>query len=137
MKVYLGIKFHSDNSNREAIEQIAQALEACGCETICIQRDIEHWGAVRLTPQALMPKTFEVLRSCQLVVIDLTEKGVGLGIEAGYAYAHGIPVITIARVGADISPTLQGISRTSYLYRGSEDLKTFFAAVREQEGKAS
>ena len=137
MKVYLGIKFHSDNSNREAIEQLAQALEACGCETFCIQRDIEHWGAIHLTPQALMTKTFEVLRSCQLVVIELTEKGVGLGIEAGYTYAHGIPVITIARVGADISPTLQGISQTSSLYRSMEDLKTFFATVRKKEGKTS
>lgn len=137
MKVYLGIKFHSDNSNRETIEQIAQALGACGFETLCIQREVEHWGTVHLTPQALMTKTFEVLRTCQLVVIDLTEKGVGVGIEAGYAYAQGIPVITIARAGSDISTTLRGISHTSYLYRSMEDLKAFLSTVKRQEGEAS
>jgi len=49
-----------------------------------------------------MIKTFEVMCSCHLTVIDLKEKGVGLAIETGYAYAQRIPVITIAREGSDI-----------------------------------
>jgi len=32
------------------------------------------------------------------MVVDLTEKGVGVGIEAGYARARGIPIVTIAAV---------------------------------------
>jgi nucleoside 2-deoxyribosyltransferase len=34
-----------------------------------------------------MRLTFEKIDICDLVIIDLTEKSVGLGIEAGYAYA--------------------------------------------------
>ena len=87
-------------------------------------------GAVQLASRELMSKTFEVIWACQLVVIDLTEKGGGVGIEAGYAYAQRIPVITIARAGADISNTLQGISRETYLYRSVDDLKDFFSSLR-------
>ena len=76
-----------------------------------------------------MKETFEIIRSCQLVVIDLSEKGVGLGIESGYAYARAIPVITIARDGSDISDTLRGISQEVYLYKNMVDLREFFQHV--------
>jgi nucleoside 2-deoxyribosyltransferase len=71
--------------------------------TMCIVRDVEKWGGVRLSPETLMARTFEEIDSSDLAVIDLTEKGVGVGIEAGYAHASGIPVVVIARKGADIS----------------------------------
>jgi nucleoside 2-deoxyribosyltransferase len=129
MKAYLGIKFHPDNRNRETIEIVSQALEACGFETVCIRRDVEQWGVVHLSPHELMTRTFEVIRSCHLVVIDLTEKGVGLGIEAGYAYAWSIPVAAIAREGADISTTLRGISKAVCLYASAHDLREFFKSL--------
>ncbi len=53
----------------------------------------------------------------------MTEKGVGLGIEAGYAYAKGIPIITIAERGSDISETLKGISKEIFFYDNIEDLE--------------
>ena len=90
MKAYLGIKFHPDNRHRETIEIFSQALEACGFETVCIRRDVEQWGVVHLSPHELMTRTFEVIRSCHLVVIDLTEKGVGLGNELPRSKLRGI-----------------------------------------------
>ena len=53
MKVYLGIKFHPDNRNRDRIELISQALSLYGCEIVCIRRDIEQWGAVQLASREL------------------------------------------------------------------------------------
>jgi nucleoside 2-deoxyribosyltransferase len=69
-----------------------------------------------------MKLTFEKINNCDLVIIDLTEKGVGLGIEEGYAYAKEIPIITIAKSGSDISETLVGISKKIFLYNNIEDL---------------
>jgi hypothetical protein len=53
-----------------------------------------------------------------------------LGIEAGYAYAQMIPVITIAREGSDISDTLRGISQGVYFYRVPADLRECFMRLR-------
>ena len=47
----------------------------------------------------------------------------GLGIEAGYAYARGIPIISIAKRGTDISETLRGISKEICFYEQVEDLE--------------
>lgn len=74
-------------------------------------------------PYDLMKLTFKKIDICDLLIIDLTEKGVGLGIEAGYAYAKGIPIITIARIGSDRSETLEGISKNIFFYNNIEDIE--------------
>ncbi len=115
-KAYIAIKYHPDNSNRERIEAISAALERCGWQTMCIVRDVEKWGQVEFSPQELMQRTFDEIDASHIIVIDLTEKGVGVGIEAGYARARGLPIITIAQTGSDISTTLRGISRRVLFY---------------------
>jgi len=128
VRAYLGIKFYEDNRNRNVIERITNALSQAGLETVCVARDLERWGAVRFSPEELMRRTFAVIRSSNLVVIELSEKGVGLGIEAGYAYGLNIPVVTVARKGSDISPTLRGISHKTYLYENNASLSDFFSS---------
>ena len=126
MKAYISIKYHADNSNKDCIENISSALERNGFETVCIARDIEKWGEVQLSPHELMQRAFAEIDSSHLLVVDLTEKGVGLGIEAGYAYAKQIPIAVIARQGSGISATLQGIARKLFLYDEFEELTDFF-----------
>ena len=121
MKIFLSIKHHADHANRERIQMIARALERFGA-TICIVRDIECWGELHFDADELMRRTFAEIDSSNLVVIDLTEKGVGIGIEAGYAHAKGIPIVVIAPHGADISTTLRGIVRAVIVYDDLEKL---------------
>jgi hypothetical protein len=115
-KAFISIKHYPDNRNRERIEAISAALEQYGWQTMCIVRDVEEWGRLRFTPQELMQRTFDAIDASRIVVIDLTEKGVGVGIEVGYARARGLPIITVAQTGSDISPALQSISRRVMFY---------------------
>lgn len=133
MKLYLAIKYHPNQQNRGQIEAISGILEQQGFETVCIVRDAEQWGQVHFTPAELMQKSFAEIETSDVVVIELTEKGVGLGIEAGYAYAKGIPLVTIARKGADISETLAGISQTLFLYDCMDELTEFFHQLKIEE----
>jgi len=71
-----------------------------------------------------------------VVLVDLTEKGVGLGIEAGYAYANGIPIVTIAQTGADISETLRGIASTVFFYTDYTDLAHLPLPTPSRQSKA-
>ena len=129
MKAFISIKYREDHSNRDCIQKISSALERNGFETVCVARDIENWGQIEFSPTELMQRSFSAIESSRLFVVDLTEKGVGLGIEAGYAYAVKIPVVVIAKAGSDISTTLKGISRRLFLYEKFEDLVQFFEAM--------
>ena len=128
MQAYISIKYHPDNKNRERIEKISAALAQCGFETVCVVRDVEKWGQVTFDPRELMQKTFDEIDASHVVVLDLTEKGVGVGIEAGYAHARGLPIVTIASKGSDISTTLRGISHRVFLYGAYDELVSFFTS---------
>ncbi len=127
-KAYLGIKYHSDHSNKEKIKLISSIVEKFGYVTTCITRDVEKWGKIKFSPKELMLETFKIIESSNIAIIDLSEKGVGLGIEAGYAYSKQIPIITISEK-QQISTTLLGISRDHYVYDGESDLHDFMRYI--------
>ena len=129
MKAYISVKYRADNSNKECIENISTALERNGFGTVCIARDIEKWGQVQLSPHDLMQRAFAEIDSSNLLVVELTEKGVGLGIEAGYAYAKQIPIVVITRKGSDISATLRGIAHKLCWYEEFGELNHFFQGI--------
>jgi 2'-deoxynucleoside 5'-phosphate N-hydrolase len=125
MKAFLAIKFEQAN-NTELIDNISQALENCGVETFCFVRDFEKYGNVALSPEDLMKKAFEYIKTSDILIVELSKKAVGIGIEAGYAYALGIPILTIAKKGSDISSTLEGISNSCFLYDNLDELVSIF-----------
>lgn len=122
MKAYLVIKFKEDNSNRKTIEDISAVLEKMRMETTVMARDYEKWGEVKFTPEILMQKTFLIIDSTDLLIVEFSEKGVGVGIEAGYAYAKQKPIYVIAKEGSDISSTLKGIAKDVVFYNDPEEL---------------
>ncbi len=132
MQAYLAIKYHADQRNRPAIEAISRILAQHDVETVCIVRDLERWGERTFPPRELMLHSFAALEASDLLLLDLTEKGVGVGIEAGYAHARGIPIVTIAQEGADISDTLRGISWDVVLYAGYDALRARLLPILEQ-----
>ena len=113
---YFGIKYHSDHRNRDLIEAFTTHLNAAGFETYCVARDLECWGELELDAQTLMAETFNVIAAADLVVIEFSEKGVGLGIEAGYAKALNKPILVVAKRGMEVSNTLSGIASSIQFY---------------------
>jgi 2'-deoxynucleoside 5'-phosphate N-hydrolase len=121
-KAFLAIKFHENSKNRELIENISKALSKSGIETTIMARDYEKWGKVHFSPEELMKLTFELINKNEMLIIEFSEKGVGLGIEAGYAFAKKKPIIVIAKEGSDISNTMKGISKKIIFYNRPEEL---------------
>lgn len=132
MNIYFGIKYVDDFSNRHVIESILSVLEQqLGHQASCIVRDVEEWGRRSFSPAELMQKTFEIMDSSDLILIEFSEKGTGLGIEAGYGYSRKKPILVIAQEGSDISATLQGIADHILFYQDRKDLEMKLTAALE------
>ena len=129
MRAYIAIKFHEDSRNKGQIEKLSNLLHQYGFESICIARDFEKWGQVKFNSHELMQLVFKQIDQSNFIIVDLTEKGVGIGIEAGYAYAKNIPIVTIASKSSDISESLRGISSCIFFYDNYDDLLPFFAEL--------
>lgn len=122
MKAYLAIKFKEDGGNRELIERLSKRFEQGGVQTVVFFRDYENWGEKHFEPKELMRLAHEATNACDAVLIEFSEKGVGLGIEAGYASAKGKPIHVIAKTGSEISDTLRGIATSITFYNTPETL---------------
>ena len=60
-----------------------------------IARDVECQGEKELPAAELTKVSFEEIEKSDIVVLEMSEKGVGLGIEAGYAHTCGKPIIVL------------------------------------------
>ena len=130
MNFYLVIKFYEDCKNRKLIEQISKSLKNANFNSTVMVRDYENWGEIKFKPKELMKLTFKLIDKSELLVVEFSEKGVGLGIEAGYAYANNKPIIVIAKKDSYISTTLRGIAKEIFFYDTPEDLTTMFKNLK-------
>lgn len=121
-QAYIGIKYYEDNRNQPEITQLSRQLEQSGYKTVCIARDVEKWGAVHLPPPELMQHTFTEIDRADLIVMEMSEKGVGLGIEAGYAYAKGKYLLIVLKNERELSSTMAGIASKIIRYQSLEQL---------------
>lgn len=119
---YLGIKYHPDMHNRALIEELSQTIEQTGWQTTIAVRDFELWGEKSLSPQQLMQLSFESIQQSKVLFLEISEKGVGLGVETGYAYALHVPIVLLAKIGTEISATLGGIASQIFFYEQVQDL---------------
>lgn len=130
MQAYIGIKFHEDNRNQGEIEQLSKTLASQGLSSYVVARDLEQWGQCHFSPEEMMQLTFEAIDASALVVLEMTEKGVGLGIEAGYAVAKQIPLLVVCRQPELLSTTMKGVANQVVDWPQLErlDIKAFVAA---------
>ena len=58
-----------------------------------------------------------------LLIAEVSEKAIGIGVEAGYAKAKGIPVVYIRQSASEHSTTIAGISDYQIFYNDATDLR--------------
>ena len=126
----MAIKYHPHNNNRPLIEALSNAIETAGWQSRVVVRDLENWGDTVLSAQDLMQKSLKMLKASDACLVEISEKGVGVGLEAGYAHANGIPIIVLAKTGSDIPTTLGGIARKMLFYDTFTDLNQLSEALQ-------
>ena len=98
------------------IEEFERCFSKHGFKSFCVVRDMELWGEASFSAKEIMQETFAKIDSSDLVVLDVSEKGVGLGIEAGYAKAKGKELIVTVRKGMEVSTTISGTADRVIVY---------------------
>lgn len=64
----------------------------------------------------MMRVAFEEIDKSSFVIVELTKKAIGVGVEVGYAFATQKPIIYIKRKDAKHSTTVSGCSNFSIVY---------------------
>lgn len=121
---FFALKFHDGDEDKAKVESIEKALNKAGITITLMARDVEKWGKAKIPEgKTLMTDyAFPAMRQCDCNIIEFSEKGVGLGINAGYCYAIGKPVFVIAKTGSDISTTISNLAAKVIFYDSPDDL---------------
>lgn len=125
MKAFLSIKYYDDMKNKPLMEKICFELENKGLSVFLFARDIQNYGSCKLTGKEVMDIAFSEIKKSDILIVEASEISIGVGIEAGVAYASNIPIYTIAQKDAYVSNSIKGISKKSFFYDIPEDLKDF------------
>jgi len=122
MRVFLSIKFWGDDRNRRDVEGVIAAIEDAGFEVYCFRRDAEKWGEIEFEPEEMMNITFNEISKSDFLIANVADWPIGVGVEAGYAYAKGIPVICICSADKKVANTVAGLADHVVRYQDYGDL---------------
>lgn len=70
----------------------------------------------------MMQQALHEIDRCDMLIAETSVKGIGIGVEAGYAKAKGIPVIYMRNKNTEHSTTVSGISDYQLIYTDANDL---------------
>ena len=118
----MGLKYRDNHQNMEFIEQTKTNLAEHNIEMYCVERDFEKYGEMHYSEKQLMEYTFSEINKSDALLIDVSEKGIGIGIECGYAYANNKPIYIIVKKGIMISATIKGIATKIIEYEKIKDV---------------
>ena len=131
---FMSIKFYEGDTTKQIISEITEALKEAGIENFVMVRDVEKWGEIHLPSDALMPDyAFPKMEASDMLIVEFSEKGVGLGVGAGYAFAKKVPIYIIAKEGSDISSTIGGLARAVIFYKEPKDITEGFKKIFERQ----
>ena len=119
MKAYISVSYNNRKNVAEVLHAIAEVLQKAGI-TPFVFVDVYSFSAAE--EKEMMAQALRHIDSCDLLIAEVSEKAIGIGIEAGYAKAKGKPVIYIRNSNAAHSTTLSGVSDYPVIYDNTEDL---------------
>lgn len=128
---FFALKFHEGDEDRAKVEAIEAALNKAGIEITLMARDVEKWGEAKIPEGKTLMRdyAFPAMQKCDCNIIEFSEKGVGLGMNAGYCFAIGRPIYIIAKPGSDISTTMANVAEKVIIYDKPEDLIEPFTQI--------
>lgn len=63
-----------------------------------------------------------VIQTCDLMVAEVSYPSTGMGIEMGWALAHGVQIVAIHRKDAKPSGAVSSVAKTVTTYQDDQDL---------------
>lgn len=152
MNAYLSIKYQGAD-NEEVVGSVIGSLQRAGFKVTCPVKDFDDFGRNEPNKAShdeedeeaadhnekvhLIEYMFDAINRSEIIFIEAGEPGTGIGIEAGYAAAMGIPIILLVYNDQPISPTLEALADLVIYYHEykelTEKVEAFYAKFKKGE----
>ncbi len=120
MNAYISIARNSRKLLTKEVEQIKAVLGAFG---IASNVFVDRYNFRNSEEKEMMQQAMADIDACDLLIAEVSEKAIGVGLEVGYAKAKGKAIVYLRQRDAEHSTTVSGISDHQLTYSGADDLK--------------
>ncbi len=121
MTAYISIALSRVKASADEVNTIKSVLEFFGLNTMVF---VEKYQFKANQENDMMRQAMADINACDLFVAEVSEKAIGVGLEAGYAKAKGKTVVYVRHKNAEHSTTVSGISDYHVIYSDVNDLKS-------------
>lgn len=119
MKAYISISYVGRLSLSSIVYAIEQCLLLNNIQSFVF---VDQYNFALEDEKKMMAQAMSDIKSCDILIAEVTKKGIGIGIEVGYAKAMGKPVFYLRDAEAEHSTTVSGISDYRVIYVDENDL---------------
>ena len=123
-KAYLSISYANRKNLQAEVDTIRQVLVQYGIELFVFVDTYQFKGN---ESYRMMQQVFADIDACEILVAEVSEKAIGVGIEIGYAVAKAKPVIYLRNSAAEHSTTAAGSTDAIVIYDDIPDLSAKFS----------
>jgi nucleoside 2-deoxyribosyltransferase len=118
-KAYLSISYRNRKKLSAEMEVIQTALALNQIELFVF---IDNYQFAPSEEKQMMQQAFTDITSADLLIAEVSEKAIGVGIEIGYASALNKPIVYLRNTHSEHSTTASGCAAHSIIYQNPEDL---------------
>jgi nucleoside 2-deoxyribosyltransferase len=118
-KAYLSIGYQNRQQLNAETETIRKVLASFQIELFVF---VDEYRFPAQEEKQMMQQAFKEIAASDLLIAEVSEKAIGVGIEIGYAIALKKPVIYLRNKEAEHSTTAAGSADHSIIYKNLPDL---------------
>jgi 2'-deoxynucleoside 5'-phosphate N-hydrolase len=120
MKAYVSVNF----SKRKSLDKvIASIVDTLNDFKISSNVFVDNYKFDLAQERQMMAQAMADIDNCDILIAETSDKGIGIGIEVGYAKAKSKIVIYVRHQDKEHSTTVSGISDFQIFYLDTNDLK--------------
>jgi len=120
MTAYISVSF----GNRKLVEkELAAISDTLRKYKISPFIFVDNYKFDSIQEKQMMQQAMTDIDRCDILIAETSDKGIGIGVEVGYAKAKNKPVIYVRKKQADHSTTVSGISDFQIFYNDANDLQ--------------
>ncbi len=129
MKAYISVSFSKRKSLDKVINAIVDTLQNFNILSFVF---VDNYTFDFAQEKQMMNQAMVDIDHCDILLAETSHKGIGIGIEVGFAKAKGKPIIYLRQKEAEHSTTVSGISDHQIIYTNINDLKQQLAYTLEK-----
>lgn len=126
MTAYISVSFRKKEVLGKELTAITDALNDFKIQAFVF---VDNYVFSAAQEKQMMQQAMNDIDRCDLLIAETSDKGIGIGIEVGYAKAKNKPVIYVRHNTAEHSTTVSGISDFQIVYVDAADLKKQLSGV--------